>query len=112
MVNTALSYLRARQPTHLELETASAYLAPVAAHAETDLAAAALLRLVQNLPTGYRTVFNLYAIERYTHVEIGELLGISKGTSKSQFSKMRQQVQRQLAQHAAPGEARPMALAA
>lgn len=112
MVNTALSYLRARQPAHLELETASAYLAPVAAHAETDLAAADLLRLVQNLPTGYRTVFNLYAIEGYTHVEIAELLGISEGTSKSQFSKARQQLQRQLARHSAQGEARTLALAA
>jgi RNA polymerase sigma factor (sigma-70 family) len=75
MVNTALSYLRAKNPLHLELEECRYELAPVAAQAETDLAAD-LLRLVQKLPTGCRTVFNLYAIESYTHVEIAALLGI------------------------------------
>jgi len=42
---------------------------------------------IQQLPTGFRTVFNLYAIEGYTHKEIGELLSISNGTSKSQYSR-------------------------
>jgi RNA polymerase sigma factor (sigma-70 family) len=112
MVNTALSYLRAKNPLHLELEECRYELAPVAAQAETDLAAADLLRLVQKLPTGYRTVFNLYAIEGYTHIEIAELLGISEGTSKSQFSKARQQLQRQLAGRSGRSEARTLALAA
>jgi RNA polymerase sigma-70 factor (ECF subfamily) len=49
-----------------------------------------LLELLQNLPTGYRTVFNLYAIEGYDHKEIANLLGISEGTSKSQLSRARQ----------------------
>ncbi|MCG8577608.1 MAG: RNA polymerase sigma factor [Flavobacteriales bacterium] len=48
-----------------------------------------LLVKIQNLPTGFRTVFNLYAVEGYTHKEIGELLGISEGTSKSQYSRAR-----------------------
>lgn len=48
-----------------------------------------LLFLVGQLPVGYRTVFNLYAIEGYKHVEISELLNISEGTSKSQLSKAR-----------------------
>jgi RNA polymerase sigma-70 factor (ECF subfamily) len=42
---------------------------------------------IQQLPTGFRTVFNLYAIEGYNHKEIGELLSISNGTSKSQYSR-------------------------
>jgi len=42
---------------------------------------------VQKLPIGYRTVFNLYAIEGYNHIEIGELLNISSSTSKSQYSR-------------------------
>ena len=46
-----------------------------------------LLRVVRTLPCGYRTVFNLYVIEGYTHKEIGALCGITEGTSKSQFSK-------------------------
>jgi RNA polymerase sigma factor (sigma-70 family) len=48
-----------------------------------------LLAKIQQLPVGYRTVFNLYAIEGYTHKEIGELLHISAGTSKSQYSRAR-----------------------
>lgn len=48
-----------------------------------------LLSLIQKLPTGYRTVFNLYAIEGYNHREIGEVLGISESTSKTQYSRAR-----------------------
>lgn len=48
-----------------------------------------LLNKIQQLPAGFRTVFNLYAIEGYTHQEIGELLGISDSTSKSQYSRAR-----------------------
>jgi RNA polymerase sigma-70 factor (ECF subfamily) len=45
--------------------------------------------LVQSLPLGYRTVFNLFAIEGYSHQEIGELLGITESTSKSQLNRAR-----------------------
>jgi RNA polymerase sigma factor (sigma-70 family) len=48
-----------------------------------------LLKKIQTLPTGFRTVFNLYAIEGYNHQEIGGMLGISDGTSKSQYSRAR-----------------------
>lgn len=48
-----------------------------------------LLLKIQKLPTGFRTVFNLYAVEGYNHIEIGEMLGISEGTSKSQYSRAR-----------------------
>ncbi|MGZ3836649.1 MAG: RNA polymerase sigma factor, partial [Mucilaginibacter sp.] len=51
-----------------------------------------LLRLVQKLPPAYRTVFNLFAVEGYTHEEIGELLHISPGTSKSNLHKARQKL--------------------
>jgi len=46
-----------------------------------------LMKIVQSLPTGYRVVFNMYAIEGYKHGEIAEILGISIGTSKSQLAK-------------------------
>ena len=55
-----------------------------------------LLFLVGQLPVGYRTVFNLYAIEGYKHQEISELLNISEGTSKSQLSKARRILQEQI----------------
>lgn len=55
-----------------------------------------LMRLVNQLPDGYRTVFNLYAIEGYAHAEIAEMLGISEGTSKSQLSRARMMLQANL----------------
>ena len=48
-----------------------------------------LMKLVMTLPPGFRTVFNMYAIEGYSHKEIGELLGISETTSRTQLSRAR-----------------------
>jgi RNA polymerase sigma factor (sigma-70 family) len=56
-----------------------------------------LLNVVQELAPRYRLVFNLYAIEGYTHKEIGEMLEISEGTSKSQYSRARVVLQTKLA---------------
>ncbi|HTK17953.1 MAG TPA: sigma-70 family RNA polymerase sigma factor [Mucilaginibacter sp.] len=55
-----------------------------------------LLAMVQRLPNAYRTVFNLYAIEGYTHEEIGEMLEISSGTSKSNLHKARQKLKQMI----------------
>ena len=44
-----------------------------------------LIKMIQQLPVGYRTVFNMYVVEGYTHREIADSLGISVGTSKSQY---------------------------
>jgi len=53
------------------------------------LAAEDLMKLVQAMPTGYKVVFNMFAIEGYTHFEIAKTLGISENTSKSQYSRAR-----------------------
>ena len=58
--------------------------------------------MVQELAPRYRMVFNLYAIEGYTHKEIGELLTISEGTSKSQYSRARVILQTKLERLNAP----------
>ena len=52
-----------------------------------DLAARDIMALVKDLSPGYRTVFNLYVVEGYTHKEIADMMGISEGTSKSQLSR-------------------------
>ena len=52
-----------------------------------NLAANDIMNLVRQISPGYRTVFNLYVVEGYTHKEIGDILGISEGTSKSQLSR-------------------------
>ena len=61
-----------------------------------------LLAMVQELAPRYRMVFNLYAIEGYTHKEIGELMSITEGTSKSQYSRARVILQTKLERRNAP----------
>lgn len=58
-----------------------------------------LLQMVRELPEGYRTVFNLFAIEKITHKEIAALLGITESTSKTQFFKARRQLQEKVKQY-------------
>lgn len=55
-----------------------------------------LLNMVQELPPGYRSVFNLYAIEEYSHKEISEMLKIAEGTSRSQYIRARQLLQEKI----------------
>src|SRR5262249_283350 len=64
-----------------------------------------LLKMVQKLPPAYRTVFNLFAVEGYTHEEIGELLNISPGTSKSNLHKARAKLKQMIfeADSSSPG---------
>lgn len=57
-----------------------------------------LLCLINNLPDGYRIIFNLYVIEGYQHDEIAKMLGIQPGTSRSQLVKARQLLQKELLQ--------------
>ncbi|KUG08884.1 RNA polymerase sigma factor [Solirubrum puertoriconensis] len=96
MVNEALGQLRRKEPLHLAIDDMVTDVPATAATADSDMAAADLMQLLNELPAGYRTVFNLYAIEGYTHPEIAELMGISEGTSKSQLSKARAMLQRRL----------------
>jgi RNA polymerase sigma factor (sigma-70 family) len=86
-VNTAIEHFRRKrylQPvTEKEESTLEGnYLSVLDNLAERDI-----LELVQQLSPGYRTVFNMYVVEGYTHKEIGDILGISEGTSKSQLSR-------------------------
>ena len=86
-VNTAIEHFRRKrylQPvTEKEENTVEgSYLSVLDNLAERDI-----MELVQQLSPGYRTVFNMYVVEGYTHKEIGDMLGISEGTSKSQLSR-------------------------
>ncbi len=57
-----------------------------------------LLKMIKELPAGCQTVFNLYAIEGYSHKEIAEMLKVSEGTSKSQFSRARKLLKEKIAE--------------
>ncbi|MCD4696304.1 MAG: RNA polymerase sigma factor [Bacteroidales bacterium] len=63
-----------------------------------NLSVEELLKLITELPTGYKMVFNLNVIEGYTHKEISKLLDISENTSKSQLSRARQTLQKKIAE--------------
>ncbi|MCC5918477.1 MAG: sigma-70 family RNA polymerase sigma factor [Cryomorphaceae bacterium] len=58
-----------------------------------------LQHIIESLPVGFRTVFNLYAIEGYGHKEIAEMLGISESTSKSQLSRARSILRKKVEQN-------------
>lgn len=96
VVNEALTYLRRNRSMYLETDLEMADQEPDWKSLGTDLEAADLLKLVSDLPPGYRMVFNLYAIDGYSHKEIGEKLGITENTSKSQLSRARTMLQTRL----------------
>jgi RNA polymerase sigma-70 factor (ECF subfamily) len=91
MVNEALMYVRNKKMIIVDLEYAVEEVNE--SSFSTDLEAADLMKLIEELPIGYRTVFNLFAIEGYSHLEISEMLKISDGTSKSQLSRARAMLQ-------------------
>ncbi|MDX2247477.1 MAG: sigma-70 family RNA polymerase sigma factor [Bacteroidia bacterium] len=93
MINTAIDHYRktAKRPNLVEINQAvhEADSQDVVA----DLSAEEILAMVQKLSPAYRTVFNLYVVEGYSHKEVGDLLGISEGTSKSNLAKARAKLQ-------------------
>jgi RNA polymerase sigma-70 factor (ECF subfamily) len=95
MVNTAINHYR--QNKKLELNTVDEKEVEVLKYDNDDvlnqMSADELLKLINELPDGYRIIFNMYVIEGYKHREISEMLGITEGTSKSQLAKARQKVQ-------------------
>lgn len=93
MVNTALEQLRKRSAMYPVVELEQALQADAGWDIVSTLTESEILRMVQALPVGYRTVFNLYAIEGYSHKEIAEMLQITEGTSKSQLARARQTLQ-------------------
>jgi RNA polymerase sigma factor (sigma-70 family) len=102
VVNEALMALRAKKQLGWQTTYEEVLFEPSPQAFESSLEAEDLLKLVNELPDGYRMVFNLYAIEGYTHEEIGKLLGISEGTSKSQLSRARAQLQQAIQRQDTP----------
>lgn len=89
-VNAALMNYRRNKKHRLQADLADVeYMQEGNDDVFQQMSAADLMRMVQRLPLGCRMVFNLYAIEGYNHREIAEKLGVSAGTSKSQFSRAR-----------------------
>lgn len=94
MVNESISFLRVqKQFVYAEEVTVPEEKAE---YGESDLSVEDIQLLIDCLPAGCRTVFNLYAIEGYKHQEIAEMLRIKEGTSKSQLAQARKLLQHQL----------------
>jgi RNA polymerase sigma-70 factor (ECF subfamily) len=93
-VNTAIEGYRKNQVTNNMLEVGEMKNDLVQQDDFHHLSADDLIKMVQRLSPGYRTVFNLYAIEGYSHQEIAEMLGINIGTSKSQLARARYLLQK------------------
>jgi RNA polymerase sigma factor (sigma-70 family) len=90
MVNTAISYLKKESRYQYDLSFEDNSLHPVSDdNPEISLNVKELAELIRQLPSGYQTIFNLYAVEGYNHREIGKILGIQEGTSKSQYARAR-----------------------
>ena len=98
MINECLMFLRAKNVFTIVTE-ATAEEIPLQEEALDNLSAEEIFKLIVQLPVGYRTVFNLYAIEGMNHGEIAEMLSISEGTSRSQFSKAKVLLQKLLLQN-------------
>ena len=94
VVNTALMFIR-KTTLFADYEDLDNHEAVVSVATTTleELSAADLMRMIESLPTGLRTVFNLYAVEGYSHQEIAQLLSISEGGVRSQYSRARKQLQ-------------------
>jgi len=98
MVHSSIEYYRKyhKMVQLVDVEQAESH-ASVDAVATSKLATNDLMALIQQLAPGYRIVFNLYAIEGYSHREIAEIAGISEGASKSQLSRARSVLKEQIA---------------
>ncbi len=97
MVNTALDQYRKNKKyqSDVEIDAVSFKLEQRDFIVET-INANDLLKIIQTIPKGYRVVFNLFAIEGYSHKEIAEQLGVTESTSKSQYSRAKKMLRKLL----------------
>jgi RNA polymerase sigma factor (sigma-70 family) len=96
IVNTALNSIKSRHRFTDMMNTVSIERIPDESVPEYATGDGELMELVHQLPTGCKTVFNLYAIEGYSHEEIGKMLDIQASTSRSQFMKARKMLMQKL----------------
>lgn len=89
MINTALLHYRKNLKYEKNTELEAAEWETQSSDVISLLSVKELMKHIQQLPDGYRMVFNLYALEGYQHKEIGDMLGINEGTSKSQLARAR-----------------------
>lgn len=97
VINTALKSFKKSSFKNEVMELDQVPIKPIDPEVYSKMGAEELMALINQLPHGFREVFNLYSIEGYSHKEITELLGISESTSRSQLTRARALLRRQLA---------------
>jgi RNA polymerase sigma factor (sigma-70 family) len=96
VVNTALKQLQKKRLTFTEINDNSQQSPRLESYAYSNLGEEELMKLINRLPDGYRTIFNLNVIEGYSHEEIAKMLDIQPSTSRSQLVKARKMLQQQI----------------
>ncbi len=96
VINTALKSFKKSAFKNEVLELDQMPMPPIDPEVYAKMGAEELMELINKLPHGFREVFNLYSIEGYSHKEITALLGISESTSRSQLTRARALLRRQL----------------
>lgn len=97
IINTALDHFRKNKDYRFQQEISEEeHAIATEMNVMENIQVKELLTIIQALPAGFRTVFNLYAVEGFSHKEIGEMLGISESTSKSQYSRARMHLQKHI----------------
>ncbi len=96
VVNTALNYGRSKLYMFPMVDVSQNEITPFGDFSLADFHFRDLLKMIQSLPSGCQVIFNLYAIEGYTHKEIAQELEISEGTSKSQYARARTLLQKMI----------------
>lgn len=102
VINEALMFLRKKHNFNMTVEIDDIDV-PWRSKVQAELEAQDILSMLEKLPTGYRTIFNLYVLEGYKHREIAELLNISINTSKSQLILAKKRMQEMLERVNYPG---------
>lgn len=102
VVNEALTALRKNRNVTLETDIEAADWDPHSMQLIDHLEIQDLVDMIAELPPGYRVVFNMYAIDGYSHKEIADQLGISENTSKSQLSRARAHLRKLLDRYDTP----------
>lgn len=95
-VNTSIEHFRRKNTLYSITEKEENVIEDSDITALDNLAEKDIIALVQELSPGYRTVFNMYVVEGYSHKEIGKILGISEGTSKSQLARAKAILQKKV----------------
>ncbi len=96
VVNTALKHLQKKRLSFTEINDNTQQAPRLESYAYSNLGEEELMKLISQLPDGYRTIFNLNIIEGYSHEEIAKMLDIQPSTSRSQLVKARKMLQNQI----------------